>query len=332
MMWPLTSEQLAGMIRDAMWRDPEYLKTIQYLKRAHVTWQPRPDRVDDGDLQTSAWESKADGVCIILGGNGSGTTETAVAKACKSILDTPAPRPDTPFWFLANSLEMSMGVIWKEKIWGHGHIPVEMIDHERISWHKGKQNWPYRVPLKPDKDGNNWELVFRSYEQGRAALQAESIGGFLFSEQFPWSLLEEVVRGCRESGHSNPGTQYVEFTPVDPALSIEIEEMLENGHEPEEGADPDRYYLPEGLGDIHPQHSLRDGGGARLEKVVRTVLRDGLQGTARDQNEGAFPGLQGADLQRSSAIVCGGRLCVGLPGATGRQDVSVHRLGAGPGE
>jgi hypothetical protein len=62
-------------------------------------------------------------------------------------------------------------------------------------------------------------------------MQARAIGGFLFSEQFPWSILEEVLRGCRE--YNFRGSKICEFTPVDPELSYELEEMIENDTVPE---------------------------------------------------------------------------------------------------
>lgn len=75
-------------------------------------------------------------------------------------------------------------------------------------------------------------------------MQARSLGGFGFIEQFPWGVFEEVLRGCRE--YNFPGSKLVEYTPVDPEMSLEIEEMLENGHEPEDKSQKqgDARYLP----------------------------------------------------------------------------------------
>lgn len=157
------------------------------------------------------------------------TTECGVAKACDFMLQQqPPPREDTPFWVIAESYEQVCNAIWKEKMYGHGHIPVNEIDWERIRWNKPKQNWPYEVPLKPwrDRPGKNWCIKFKSYGQGREQMQAESIGGFLFSEQFPWGILEEVLRGCRE--YNFRGAKLCEFTPVDPLRSIELEEKIED--------------------------------------------------------------------------------------------------------
>lgn len=156
------------------------------------------------------------------------TTEVALAKIAKLVLrDQPPPRKDTPFWIISGTYEQTMAVAWKEKLYGHGHIPGSEVDWDRVRWYRPHQEWPYEIPLKPwpDRPGKNWTLVFKSYEQGRAPLQAQSIGGFCFIEQFPWGLLEEVLRGCRD--YNFPGSKFCEFTPVDPNLSIEVERMLE---------------------------------------------------------------------------------------------------------
>ena len=157
-----------------------------------------------------------------------------MAKVAKFVLsDQPPPRKDTPFWIIAESYEQVCKACWKEKLFGHGHIPECEIDRPRIRWYKPNQNWPFEVPLRPwpGYEGRNWSLQFKSYKQGRGQMQAESIGGFCFVEQFPWGLLEEVLRGCRE--YNFPGSKMCEFTPVDPRLSVELEDMIEKGSVPE---------------------------------------------------------------------------------------------------
>jgi hypothetical protein len=86
---------------------------------------------------------------------------------------------------------------------------------------------PYSVPLKPwpGLPGKNWHLQFKSYKQGRRAMQAKSIGGFWFSEQFPLSIFLEVLRGCRE--YMFPGGQFAEFTPIDPELCMWVEKIMD---------------------------------------------------------------------------------------------------------
>jgi phage terminase large subunit-like protein len=166
----------------------------------------------------------------------SGTTTLGLAKMMRFINKTPPPRRDTPFWLISQSYSMVMNACWKEKLHQKGHIHPNDIDWPRIQWYKPNMDWPYSVPLKswPNRPGKNWLLCFKSYEQGRASMQAESIGGFLFVEQFPWGILEEVMRGCRE--YSFTGNKLVEFTPVDPSLSMPLREMEEKGDIPADSA------------------------------------------------------------------------------------------------
>lgn len=56
-------------------------------------------------------------------------------------------------------------------------------------------------------------------------MQARAPGGAWFSEQFPWDIYIEVFRGLREFGY--PGSIWMEFTPIDPAKSIEIQDKYE---------------------------------------------------------------------------------------------------------
>lgn len=146
--------------------------------------------------------------------------------------DQPPPRYDTPFWVIAGTYEQVCEACWKEKLWGHGHIPSSEVDWDRVAWFRPNDQWPYRVPLKPwpHRPGKNWVIEFKSYLQGRAQMQARSIGGFCFVEQFPWGLLTEVNRGCRE--YNLPGSKMAEFTPIDPMLSEPLERMLNDGKLP----------------------------------------------------------------------------------------------------
>lgn len=204
---------------------------------AYYTYRPRPDQPARYDQQHSFYYSQHPGVTFLVGGNGAGTTSTSLAKVAKFVLsEQPPPRRDCPFWIIAGSYEQVMESCWKEKlspVYGHGHIPGCEIDWERIRWYKPNDHWPFRVPLKPwpGRPGRNWTLEFKSYEQGRAQMQARSLGGFCFVEQFPWGILEEVLRGCRE--YSFVGAKLAEFTPIDPALSAPLEEMIEEDKLPE---------------------------------------------------------------------------------------------------
>lgn len=200
---------------------------------AYYNFRPRPDQPHRHDQQRSFFDSDHPGVTFMLGGNGAGTTTLGLAKMVKFLTSTPPPRCDTPFWVIAESYEQVCNACWKEKLHQQGHLPPQEIDWGRISWYKPNNDWPFSVPLRSPagSPGRNWQLVFKSYAQGRGKMQAESIGGFLFVEQFPWGLLEEVLRGCRE--YDFVGNKLAEFTPVDPGLSVNLQEMEETNELPD---------------------------------------------------------------------------------------------------
>lgn len=211
--------------------DPVCADYVNTANSAYYSFKPRPDRPELFDQQASFCEAE-DIVSFMVAGNGSGKTEGAAHKCARFLLGKqPPPRKDTPFWILNKTKEMAADVCWKEKLLGNGHIPRTEIEWERISWEDKKQWRPSDVPLKPwprDKGGHsdrNWTLQFKSYEQGREALQSASIGGFWFSEQFPVDLLTETLVRCRDYLH--PGGQFCEFTPLEPDLCIWLEKLME---------------------------------------------------------------------------------------------------------
>ena len=195
---------------------------------AFLNFVPRPDDPANFDQQASFCYNR-DSVSFLIGGNAAGTTEAAAYKTALFLLtQQEPPRPDTPFWILSNNYQQTCATCWQEKLLGHGHIPKQEVDWNRITWISRAKGWPERVPLKPWYKGspNNWCIEFKSYDQGRQALQARSIGGFWFSEQFPAEIFIEVFRGCRE--YMFPGSMFCEFTPIDPVLCIWVEKIMEN--------------------------------------------------------------------------------------------------------
>ena len=211
--------------------EPSFLDNPEYV--GLTDFHPRPDQPERFDEQTAFFECKSPGVAFLIGGNGAGTTETACGKLSKFLLfDQPPPRRDTPFYVISSTYELVCKVLWKEKLYGHGHIPSCEVDWERVAWYSSKDGWPFRVPLKewPGRPGKNWTLEFKSYEQGRHSFESAAIGGFLFSEQFPWPILEEVLIRCRE--YSFPGAKMCEFTPVDPIMSAPLEQMIDDDELP----------------------------------------------------------------------------------------------------
>lgn len=208
---------------------PSVAKFLEDLENvAYFNFTPRPDDPANFDQQASFCFNR-DPVAFLIGGNASGTTEAAAYKTALFVLSQQEPpRPDTPFWILSNTYQQTCSTCWQEKLLGHGHIPESEIDFNRISWISKAKGWAERVPLKPWRRGskNNWCLEFKSYGQGRQALQARSIGGFWFSEQFPADVFLEVLRGCRE--YMFPGGQFCEFTPIDPVLCVWVEKLLQD--------------------------------------------------------------------------------------------------------
>lgn len=185
------------------------------------TWRPRPDCPEEFDEQTSFVESDAL-VSWMLGGNGSGKSAAGAHKAARFICYQQAPpRKNTPFWVISSNYDLSCGMGWCEKL--STIIPRRMVD--RIQYLSTAQGYPRTVVLKPWPNGNNWVLEFKSYEQGRQAMQARSIGGAWFSEQCPMGLFDEVFRGARE--YMFPGSIFGECTPIDPVMSQEIKQRYD---------------------------------------------------------------------------------------------------------
>jgi hypothetical protein len=205
--------------------------TLDPDRLAYALWKPRRDDPERYDEQTACYNSRHSGVTFLIGGNGAGTSETMLAKVADFVFhQQEAPRHDTPFWIISATYDKVCRIAWKEKLFGHGHIPEAEIDRPRIVWKSEKEGEPFSVPLKPWVGGHphhNWRLHFMSYEQGIFGFSGESIGGFLFIEQFPWSILTEVLRGCRE--YAFVGNKLAEFTPIEPGLSDELEEMDTDG-------------------------------------------------------------------------------------------------------
>lgn len=211
---------------------PEALALLEAYGCGRMTFSPRKDQVARKDEQAAFINSRDTGVSWHIGGTGAGTSVAAMKKVADFVLDVQGPpRSDTPFWIIGEGYEQVIENCWKEKLCGMGILPPEEIQWDRITWHSEKAQQPFTVPLKPwptDKGGHpgkNWVIEFKSYDQGWQKMQARSIGGFCFSEQFPYVMLQEVLARCRD--YNYPGSKMCEFTPLDPAKSVEIETMIE---------------------------------------------------------------------------------------------------------
>lgn len=220
----------AAEIEWAISTDPLLRQQWELISESGIAnFRPRPDRPELYDQQ---WSFVYDRVpmAFMVGGNAAGTTVCSAFKTARFLLELqPPPRKNTPFWIISNTYDQTCGVCWSEKLHGMQFIPDCEVQWDKVRWLDKASGWPMRVPLKPwptDKGGHpnrNWMIEFKSYEQGRTALQARSIGGFWFSEQFPLELLVEVLRGTRE--YNYPGGCMAEFTPIDPTLCLWIERI-----------------------------------------------------------------------------------------------------------
>ena len=190
------------------------------------SFTPRPDQVELFDQQASFVNSTAK-VAIACGGTGSGKTIAAAIKCARFILEQQAPpRRDCPFWIISDTYDQVMKICWAEKL--SQIIPHWCIDWPRVTGHDRSQELPKTVPLKDWKVGErkNWVLEFKSIDQGREQFQGRSIGGFWFSEQFSWDVFEEVLGRCRDTWYD--GGQFAEFTPIDPDLTVRIEQKFDD--------------------------------------------------------------------------------------------------------
>ena len=225
--------RLAAILRDPdaesiLQSDPFLRQYMQSAEWGIHSWIPRPDCPEEFDEQ-EGFVNNRDRCSFLVGGNASGTTTAACLKLAKFVLEQqPPPRRNAPFWIVSNTYEQVCSAIWDEKLDGLQFIPECEVDWPRVRWLKRNQNWPLSVPLKPwpDHPGLNWVLEFKSFEQGRSAMQARSIGGFFFSEQFPLKIFLEVLRGCRE--YMFAGGQFAEFTPIDPELCVWVEQVQQD--------------------------------------------------------------------------------------------------------
>lgn len=228
-------ELLEKAVRLVAPSNPRVRKHLEYLRQGVglLTFKPRPDDLDapGGPDQQESFVNGKDGVAFLVGGNGAGTSVACAYKAARFMLmEQPPPRRNTPFWVMSNTFENTCNVCWGEKLHGMGFIPDCEI--EEIAWHNKIRNQPKAVVLKPwprERGGSkerNWVIEFKTFEMGRQALQGASIGGFWVSETPPSQLVAETIRGCRDYDYR--GAKMIEFTPLDPWLSLEMEQAIEH--------------------------------------------------------------------------------------------------------
>lgn len=263
------------------------------LCQPYYSFTPRPNQPARFDEQEGFLTSERL-ISFCVGGSGSGKTTTAAHKAANFVLEQREPwKKDLPFWVIANTYEQVCGVAWFEKL--RTIIPPECIDRKRITWHNEKRQWPRSVPLKPwpGKPDCNWVLEFKSYEQGRENMQASAIGGAWFTEQFPWGIFEEVVRGLREK--MLPGSVFADFTPIDPEMSVEVENLYERWV-----ADPEKL-KDYGFYRMNTEEAVKSGHVTQAwYDAFFGMVSDEMQETRKT---GAFASYQGAIYQSFNPAV-----------------------------
>jgi len=204
--------------------DPTIARFVHLLfTHPYYAFEPRADNLADGDEQESFVNSRSL-ITVGIGGNGSGKTYCGAQRCVKFLAEQQAPVRDTPFWIIANTFEQACNSTWFQKL--RTILPEWWIDWERVVWRNSKRGWPKSVPLIPDEQGRNWLLEWKSYEEGREAMQATAIGGAWFTENFPWEVFQEVLRGCRE--WMLPGAVTMELTPLDPEKSAPLQDAYES--------------------------------------------------------------------------------------------------------
>ena len=163
----------------------------------------------------------------------SGKSYLGAMRTAEFLAKYPPPEKDTPYWIVGPTYEISCGTCWSQNL--TNILPVEWYYPRRITWQNQNRNWPLAVPLKDpsgrkweDPKRKNWVLQFKSYEQGRANMQAANVGGVWFTEQFPADIFEETTARLRKFMDDIPSPITLEFTPLDPAKSIYMESLYDD--------------------------------------------------------------------------------------------------------
>lgn len=136
----LLSETPPELLQAALESDETLADWFASQGSFYLTFRPRPDRPDLFDEQES-YVNSTDTVSFLVAGNASGKTEASARKCAEYLLRRQqAPRRDTPFWILSDTMEIVTSVCWQEKLLGNGHLPPEEIQWDRIVWHSEKMD------------------------------------------------------------------------------------------------------------------------------------------------------------------------------------------------
>ena len=204
---PTTQEMIARLLASGSERDLELAKRM--LESPYLAFQPRPDRPDLGDEMTSYLTDNKPGK-IVLGGNGSSKSYCSAWLVANMLYTHEPPEPNTPIWIIATTLDQ-VGKIWTQAM--SRFIDKKDILPNGIRWRKSELE-PEIVRMKPNPQGNSWNLYFLSSEQGRKALQSASVWMAWCDEQAPPDVIEEVWARLRRWSH--PNKFLLSCTPLDP--------------------------------------------------------------------------------------------------------------------
>ncbi len=203
---------LQSLLQKALTSNSEDLIRLAHRLKSHplALFTPRDDNPDQFDEQSSFYFDRFPGWACVLAGNGAGKSYCASAKVAQFLDENPPPERGTPFWILSQTLPMVTDSIWGQNL--SKFIPSERIAD--VVWYSKKTGAPKTVILKPHKNGNNYVLELKSYDQGREALQASNIIGCYLDEQCPQALLTEILARTRK--WSYPGSKIYVLTPITP--------------------------------------------------------------------------------------------------------------------
>lgn len=188
---------------------------LKLVQHPLTRFKPRPDQSHLLDQQSSFYEDSGHGIAVGLGGNGSGKSYCSSARVARFLFTTPPPEPLTPFWVLSQNMELATGTCWLQNL--SKFILPEFI-HDTV-WFSAAKGLPRTVILKPHANGNSWVIEFKSYDQGRAALQGSNVAGWWCDEQADFTIITELLARTRK--WSLPANKTYSLTPIDPDLKLE---------------------------------------------------------------------------------------------------------------
>lgn len=193
------------------------LRAREIVRRAMVDpayrWAPVPMGDQARFWRDTASPNRGTTYCI-LGGNRSGKSEAGAAAFARMVrILVPrwaiADRKHNPVvWVVSPRYELAGDVCWKAKL--ARMIPEDEI--VSISWRDRGRSWPASVRLRCGV-----EIVFKSADQGREAMQAQSVYAMWIDEQIPADIHDELAQRCLD--HS--AVVIRSMTPIDPDDRVE---------------------------------------------------------------------------------------------------------------